>query len=72
MENVYHAQICTFLEHGTLPATFSSTKANFIATANKFQLQENGVLTRNGKRCVLVDEKNKIFDALHSNDFYCQ
>lgn len=70
MDAVLHKQICEYIKNGTLPPFFNSTKANFVAKTKKYKLNDNEKLTRNLKPCVLLHEKQSIFDALHSNKFY--
>ena len=70
MEEKKRKEITKFIIEGILPSKFSSTKHNFKQEARKYQINDDGKLTRNGKPVALYDEKDKIFEELHSNSFF--
>ena len=49
MEEGAYAAILSFKTDGSLPASFSSTKSNFVALCSKFAVNSAGYLTRNEK-----------------------
>ena len=70
MDAVLYKGTFDYLKNGILPPKFSSNKANFIATAKKYQIDKNGYLiTRNSKKCVLDTERESLFHAFHCNTF---
>ena len=68
MEAGLHQQIVSFLQLGILPDTFTSTKWNFQAQAQKYVVQ-HGCLYQ-GKRVILASECADIYQELHSSHFY--
>ena len=56
-----------YLKNGEIPETVSSTRANFIATAEKYAINARGYLTRQNKPVVLVSEQDAIFEAFHDH-----
>ena len=59
MEAKEYEEIKKYLETGILPTKFPSTKGNFITTANRYDININGALLRNGR---LVAQKSEMFD----------
>lgn len=71
MDSSCYEAILDYLKNGNLPIHFTSNKANFIAKAVKYEINNTGVLTRNSKICVLDTQRDSLYDALHSNNFDC-
>ena len=67
MENRLYDDVFKFLNSGTLPNEFSSTKSNFIRTARKYKINKKGFLTRNGKPVISADNQAGAFLALHDH-----
>ena len=65
MQVIKYLQFANFLSVGTLPETYSSTKPNFIATANKYAVNDKNQLTRDGKLVVKETEREEIFKICH-------
>jgi hypothetical protein len=70
MEDNLYKEIGAFLLFGRLPATFPSNKANFISTAQKYTVDANGYLHRQGRKCILASQRDLVYTSLHSNFFY--
>lgn len=64
-ENKYNA-IVNYVAHNILPGTFTSTQANFIRMCSQFQVNANGVLMRNQKLVVKIQDRDAIFQEMHS------
>ena len=65
MNLIRYAQISCFLQSGTLPRSYSSTKPNFVATANKYEVNEKDQLLRDGKIVVKESERDATFQLCH-------
>ena len=68
MQRSQWESIIAYKSHGTLPEDFTSTKSNFVALCNNYELR-SGILHRNSKRVLLAEEIHRAFDDLHSNSF---
>lgn len=62
-----YKSIKAYLANGTLPNNLPSTESNFRREANKYKLEANGELSREGKRVALYKDRMKIFNALHAH-----
>ena len=62
-----YKSIKSYLANGTLPSNLPSTVSNFRREANKYKLEANGELSREGKRVALYKDRMKIFNALHAH-----
>ena len=61
-----YKSIKAYLANGTLPNNLPSTESNFRREANKYKLEANGELSREGKQVALYKDRMKIFNALQS------
>lgn len=64
--------VLNYLQNGTLPDNYSSTKGNFIVMASNYQVNGNGRLLRNHRLVVREDEIDVVFRESHSDDFSLQ
>ena len=67
MENKLYQDIKNYLQTGDIPQNVPSTRANFIAAANKCVLNANGYLYRQNKPIVRISEQEAIFGAFHDH-----
>ena len=67
MDDKCYQDYVTFIEHGTLPDTYPSTKSNFIATSKKFTVNHKKFLQRNGKFVLKKSELNQVFSEIHQH-----
>ena len=54
-----------YLASGKMPSNLPSTTSNFQREANRYTLEANGELSRQGKRVALYADRMKIFNAFH-------
>lgn len=54
-----------YLAIGKMPSNLPSTTSNFQREANRYTLEANGELSRQGKRVALYADRMKIFNAFH-------
>ena len=68
MDDQNYGHILAFLQTGLIPADAEvSTRGNFISTANRYQVNASGILTRNGLEVVKQSMQGKkiFFDFLY-------
>ena len=57
-----------YLEDGSFPANFPSTRSNFIREARKYKVNKKGVLLRNDGRIVVKKrERKSLFLEMHKH-----
>ena len=62
MDDAVYADIISYKQHGNLPASFSSTKSNFLALSRKYKLKGSGAyLERNNKPVVKESQQCNFF-----------
>ena len=62
MDHQYYRHILAFLQTGLIPADAEvSSRGNFISTANMYQINASGILTRNGLEVVQQNMQSKKF-----------
>ena len=66
MENTKYKQVVRYLQSGSLPKVFSSTKYNFLTECSKYTLK-NKSLFRDGKIVLKKSELNKVFKEFHQH-----
>ena len=67
MEDSLYYSYVNYLNDGTLPLRFPSTKSNFIAVCQKFRLNENIYLIRNDKLVLRKSELENVFQEIHQH-----
>ena len=60
-----YKDIKKYLASGKMPSNLPSTTSNFQREANRYTLEANGELSRQGKRVALYAVRMKIFNAFH-------
>ena len=67
MEKKQEKEITKYLLKKKLPTTFNSTKANFIAVAEKYSLNKKKKLLRDNKIVVTKNMEAEIYKSLHQH-----
>ena len=67
MEEELYQNVKEYLHSNTLPVTFPSTKSNFIGLANRYALNANGELQRNGLPVVRENMQLQVYEQFHNH-----
>ena len=67
MEDSLYSNILLFVSKGELPLAFASTKSNFLALTEHFEVNSAGRLERNGKVVVMKSELDDLWAQYHDH-----
>ena len=67
MEDILYQDVKHYLQTGEIPNNVPSTRANFIAAAEKCTLNARGFLTRQNKPIVRMSEQEAIYEEFHDH-----
>ena len=67
MDAKLYSDIHNFVQHGTLPLDFPSTKSNFVTTCSHYTVNSKGFLCRDGKVVVHENELEKLWSQYHDH-----
>jgi len=67
MEEARYKMLSNYLNTGTLPRVYPSTKSNFISEAKKFSLNGKNRLVRDGRIVLKQRELDETYEQLHQH-----
>lgn len=67
MNDELYNDVLRYVAHGILPATYPSTKSNFIALAGHYAVNAVGFLTREGRVVIRHSELDTLWSQYHDH-----
>ena len=65
MDARLYNDLTKFIQKGSFPSSFPSTKSNFVRESKKYRVNKKGVLLRGNLIVVKKSEQRKLFDEMH-------